>query len=141
MSHISGLGFADQRQRMACPKSATPSRLEQKTAKDKDDATKLAQWRAEVRDRDEGKCRCCDMKTIKTISLHPRRGEANHVAGRDDRAVRYDTRNGIHLCLRCHERCTGKVNDKLKIVGTAWFTKAGTRYINADHKVTFQEAV
>ena len=120
------------------PKSATPSRLQQKDAKDKDDTKRLKVWRDEVIDRDEHACRHCACRVIRTLSLHPRRFEAHHIAGRDDKAVRHDTRNALTLCRRCHERVTGLVNDKLTIVGTAWFTKGGTRYVNADFPVTFR---
>lgn len=119
-------------------KSATPSRLDVKDAKDKDDAAKLKVWRDQVVDRDEHKCRCCGVKVVRTLALHPRRAECNHVAGRDDKAVRYDTRNGILLCLKCHQRVTGLVNDKVTIVGTVFFTKGGTRYINADFPVEWK---
>lgn len=138
---LSDLPSLDQvsRQRRDCRKGATESRLEQKTAKDKTDAKQLAVWRAEVRDRDEGKCRCCGVKTVKTLALHPRRGEAHHTAGRNDQAVRYDTRAGLHTCLKCHERITGTVNDRLELVGTVWFTKAGQRYLNCDYPVTFRK--
>lgn len=121
------------------PKGASPSRLQAKEARDKDDDKKLAVWRDEVFDRDERKCRCCGLKVLRLQIkiLHPRRAEAHHVAGRDDQAVRYDVRNGLTLCLKCHERVTGVVNDKLRIVGTVWFIKGGQRYINAQFPVTF----
>ncbi len=66
------------------------------------------------------------------------RGEAHHLYGRH-KSVRYETRVGLHLCLRCHERVTGKVNDRLEIVGTVWFVKEGVKYINADYPVTFRK--
>lgn len=140
------MGFLDRLPTLASrttpdlQKSATPSRLEAKDARDKDDEKKLKVWRDEVIDRDEHKCRCCGCRVIRTLALNARRFEAHHIAGRDDKAVRTDTRNGLTLCRKCHERVTGLVNDKLTIVGTVWFTVKGQRYINGDHVVKFQEA-
>jgi hypothetical protein len=107
-------------------KSAQPSRLQVKDAKDKDDAAKLKVWRDEV-------------VRLSVKTLHPRRAECHHLAGRDDRAVRYDTRAGALTCLKCHERITGKVNDKLKVIPTMWFTKNGKKYPNADFPLTFDK--
>jgi hypothetical protein len=55
-------------------------------------------------------------------------------------ATRYDLRNGLTLCYRCHWRVTGAVNDKLIVVGARFFTVAGVRYINGSRTVRFTEA-
>ena len=118
------------------------SRLRAKADKDTDDAKRLREWRRHISARDEGKCRCCGVLTIRVGWLHPRRAECHHVEPRANRALRFETRNGLLLCRGCHERVTGKVNDKLTIRGTAWFFGQDMlRYIDADRPVLFEEAV
>lgn len=111
----------------AFPKGTT--RLQKKVARVKDDEKQLRQWRAEVFSRDEGKCRKCGVRVVKLSIkiLHPRRAECHHIAGRDDLAVKYDTRNGVLLCLQCHQTIAGK------ILGTVFFRVNRQRYMNADY--------
>lgn len=118
-----------------CPKGE--SRLTVKTAEVKDDAKKLAACRKAVWTRDEGKDRYTGRRVLKTIALDPDRGEAHHVAGRADKAVRYDPRNLILLSLDTHEKVE---RNELKIVGTKFFTVNGKQYIDCDHAVTFVKA-
>lgn len=117
-----------------------PTRAEENDAADKLDAKKLAVWQGEVFARDKHVCRCCGVKVQRTLKRISKRAEANHIKGRADLAVRYDRRNGLTLCLTCHRRVTGNVNDKLVIVGTKFFTIEKTRYIDGDHTVKFKEA-
>lgn len=127
-----------QAERYATPKHAMTTRLDVKGAKDKDDAKQLEDWKRAVRLRDKGRCRVCGIKTIKTLELNPKRGEAHHVASRKDKAVRYDVRNGLHCCCACHEKFTlGKlfVHQIAKLL----MTVGQTTYINASKKVTFSE--
>jgi hypothetical protein len=122
---------------VACPKPSV-SRSRIKGQADKQDAAQLREWKRQIWLRDEGKCRCCSVKVIKTLKLQPTRGEAHHIIGRANRSTRYDTRNGLLLCRTCHDRVTGAVNDRLFLHGTAWFTNGdGGRYVNADHQVRF----
>lgn len=122
----------------AVQKSAMVSRLDVKEAKDKDDEKKLEQWKRDVRLRDKGRCRVCGIKTIKTLELDPKRGEAHHIASRKDKAVRHDIRNGLHTCLSCHQKITA---GKLFIHQIAkHLFKVGTQaYIDGSKKVTFSE--
>jgi len=122
----------------ATPKHAMTTRLHVKAAKDKDDEKKLEQWKKDVGIRDKWTCRVCGIKTVKTMELDPKRGEAHHIAGRADKAVRYDVRNGLHCCLACHQKFT---LGKLFISQIAKFLfKVGQKtYINGSKQVTFSE--
>lgn len=142
MGMLDGLDLQslDRQPRRAVPKGV--SRLDAKTEKAIDEKKAEAAWKKAVWKRDKKICRCCKANVLKTIELLPQRGEVHHVKGREDRSVRWDRRNGLLVCKRCHDRITGAVNDKLIVVGTKFFTVAGlpTRYINADKRVSFQKA-
>jgi hypothetical protein len=118
----------------------TPTgRLDAADAKEKDDAKLLEQWRRQVKTRDRGRCRVCGVKTIATMELDPKRGEAHHIVSRADKSVRYDVRNGLHVCLRDHRRFKGH---RLHVVGTAaqMFVAAnGKSYLDASWPLTFKE--
>ena len=129
------LPYADQQPRRALPKHATPSRLDAKTAKDKADKAAEKTWKAAVWQRDKGKCRYSGLKVKAMLALDPRRGERHHIAGRADRAVRWDRRNGILLSLAVHEQVE---RNELRIVGTKFFVVDGKTYINADQRVRFE---
>jgi len=101
------------------------------------DKRKLDAWAVAVKTRDRWKDRRTGVKVFRTRALDPLRAEAHHIASRDDRAVRYDVRNGVTLSLESHELVERHI---LVIVGTKWFTKAGTRYINGTAPVTFRGA-
>src|ERR1051325_611026 len=118
-----------------------PDRAEENQAKDLIDERALAKWRNRVYALDKNICRCCGCTVKRSMKLLPDRAEAHHVEGREDAAVRYDVRNGLTLSHRDHTRVTGMVNDKLRIVGTKFFTIAGKRYINAREPVIFRKAV
>lgn len=123
------------------PQPKGPRQVETKDADRALDKKLLDLFRQRVWLRDKGICRKCGAKVLKTLALTAKRGEVNHVAGRDDKAVRYDPRNGILLCNSpCHEQVTGTVGVKVLIVGTKFFEVNGTRYINAAKPVTFRVA-
>lgn len=118
------------------------SRLDEKTAADKDDAKRLDHWRRSVRTRDRGRCRVCGVKTVTTIDRDPKRGEAHHIVSRTDAAVRTDVRNGLWCCLKCHQRFKGR-GVRLHVIGTAaqMFTAAnGKQYLDATQPLQFREA-
>lgn len=116
------------------------SRLAVKVEKAKRDTRWLHAWRHDVQERDNMRCRCCHVKVVRLSvqTLHPRRAECHHLAGRDDIAVKYDSRNGVCVCAMCHEKITGKVNEKIVITGDHTFVKDGRRYLNADYPLTFE---
>lgn len=102
----------------------------------KEDERKLAIWRREVAVRDKGEDRYTGKRVLKTITLDPNRAEAHHVEPRDNYDTRYDRRNGVQLSMQTHVLVT---ENKLRIVGTKFFTVNGKRYIDCDHPVTFRK--
>jgi hypothetical protein len=87
-----------------------------------------------VKERDCWKDRRTGHIVRSTRTLDPCRAEAHHIISKDDRAVRYDVRNGICLSLETHDLVERHV---LRIEGTAWFEVDGVRYIDATHPVRF----
>lgn len=120
---------------IACPKPSQ-TRLMKAEADRKEDDRALQQWKAAVRLRDGQTCRCCKRRVVTTLELRANRAECHHIAGRAHKPTRTDVRNGILLCLSCHqrvERC------EVQIVGYGEFTIGNRSYINADLNVTFRE--
>jgi ribosomal protein L37AE/L43A len=119
--------------RRAVPKHELRSRLDEKTATDKDDAKQLQVWARAVRARDKETCRVCHRKTLRTLELDPRRGEAHHIVSRTNPVIRVDVRNGLWTCGRCHSLLT---RHKLFVIGTArqMFVagRTGKSYLNGD---------
>lgn len=127
--------------RRAVPKYAIPTRLAVKRAAVRDEKKLEAAWIRAVWTRDQGRCRWCKRRCLKTLTLDPARGEVHHVSGKVVRAIRYDRRNGLLLCKACHERITGAVAEKTLIHSRYTFTIDGVRYLNADKAVRFQKVV
>jgi hypothetical protein len=50
---------------------------------------------------------------------------------------RFDIRNGVCLSFQTHDAVT---RGRLTIVGSAWFTVRGTRYIDGTYAITFRAA-
>ena len=120
---------------LAQPKGS--SRLDRaivKKAARLDDERQLRAWSFAVRVRDRWTDRKTGRRVLRTVNLDPDRGEAHHIAGKDDRAVRYDVRNGICLSLATHQAVE---MGRLRIEGTKFFTVKGTRYIDATSAVVF----
>lgn len=115
LANLPTLGEEQQRRR-AVQKHDIPTRLDEKTADDKDDAKKLDLWRKAVAFRDRGRCRVCGCQTLVTLELVPRRREIHHIVSRTNPLVRHDVRNGLTTCLEDHKRLT---RHKLFVVGTA----------------------
>jgi hypothetical protein len=95
-------------------------------------------FKLEVWTRDKNRCRCCGRKVQKILGRVPERGEVHHVHGRTG-DLRFEAKCALLLCLTCHERVTGKVNDKLVIVPTKFVEIKGEKYTDARAKVTFRE--
>lgn len=95
-------------------------------------------FKLEVWTRDKNRCRCCGRKVQKILGRVPERGEVHHVHGRTG-DLRFESKCALLLCLTCHERVTGKVNDKLVIVPTKFVEINGEKYTDARAKVTFRE--
>jgi hypothetical protein len=98
------------------------------------DAQLLRVWARAVKDRDLWKDRKTGRAVRSTRTLDPDRAESHHIVSKDDRAVRYDVRNGLCLSFATHEDVE---HNRYRIEGTAWFRKGGCRYIDATYAVTF----
>lgn len=122
--------------RVGKPISKGKSRLEQTIearplTKIDDEAFKAAVWR-----RDRNRCRCCGRKVQKIMDRVPERGEVHHIHGRGG-DLRFEPITAILLCLRDHERVTGRVSEKWAIVPTKTVTIRGQIYTDARHTVNF----
>ncbi len=115
-----------------------PSRLQLKAAIVKDEKKEEARWKKDVWKRDGSECRWCHRKVVKALELVPNRGECHHIEGRENRTVRWDRRNALLLCASCHERVTGKVNERFVIASNKMFSVDGYDYINGDKPVKFK---
>lgn len=120
------------------PITKGPSKLELKTADDRDDARDEKLWRKACIARDGKVCRRCQRVVVQQLELAANRLEVHHIAGRADRAVRWDVRNGLVVCGTCHDLLTRHL---LFILQAAkhLFTVGQTTYINASKKVTFSD--
>jgi hypothetical protein len=127
-----------QRTRRAVRKRDLPTTLDRAIAAKAArvaDTQRLVAWARAVKDRDRWKDRKTGVTVRRTRSLDPLRAEAHHIASRDDRAVRYDVRNGLCLSLATHDAVERHL---LVIVGTRFFHKGGVRYIDGRYKVLFR---
>jgi hypothetical protein len=120
-----------------CPKGKT--RLEETV--DERPLTKIDEktFKAAVWKRDGDRCRCCDRKVKKILGRVPERGEVNHIHGRTG-DLRFEVRAACLMCLTCHERFTGKVNQhRLTILASKTFTIRQGTFTDATFPVQFQE--
>lgn len=126
------------RPRCAVQKWAVPTRLDEKTEKDKADVGKLEAWKRKVYAFAKYRCLACGIAVIRTLKLVANRAEAHHIERRSNKATRYDERNGACLCLTCHGKVT---RSELRIVGTRFFTLEDSRrrYIDATAPLRFDE--
>lgn len=113
------------------------SRLEQAVAAKPLVKVTDAQFKKIVRERDRMRCRRCGRKVIVTMDRDPLRCEVHHVHGRVG-VLRHEDRCALVLCCACHEKVTGKVNEKLIIVATKTLVIDGRTLTDARAKVTFE---
>lgn len=96
-------------------------------------------FRASVWHRDRKRCRCCGRKVQQVLGRVPERGEVNHIHGRTG-DLRFEVRAAILMCLKCHERFTGKVNaHRLQIIASKTFTIRQGTFTDATYTVYFKE--
>ena len=128
---------ARARERYAEPKIALKTRLQERTADQRDEDADKKRWRTAVIKRDGKICRCCKRKVVQQLALAPERLEVHHVFRRDNQITRWDVRNGVVLCSSDHEAVT---HNKIAITQSArkLFTAAdGKTYLNADKILKF----
>lgn len=138
---LSFIPTMDEVPRRAKQKAEIPTRLEEKEAKRKDETKAEQKWRAAIWRRDAGKCRWCRRHVAKTIELVAERGECHHIVGRANPDTRWEPRNGVLLCLSCHERITGKVNEKHIVVAAETYAIEGVEYPDGSKPVHFKRVV
>ncbi len=99
-----------------------------------EDARKLAAWSLAVKTRDHWKDRKTGVIVRSTRQLDPLRAEAHHIEPKENKALRYDVRNGLTLSFFTHFLVTHR---KLRIEGTVFFYVGGCKYINGNFPVVF----
>lgn len=127
-------------ERRAVPNWKPPTRVEDMITERALTVVDDRQFKKEVWKRDGYRCRCCGRPVVRTPARIPERGEVHHVHGRGG-DLRFEVRAALLLCLKCHERVTGRVNDRLAIIGSKFFTVRGERYIDARAPVRFEKIV
>lgn len=126
--------LADQG-RCATPKPTKLDRAQANKAADRADTLQLEAWRKEVRARDGLTDRLTGQKLKTALKLLPDRAECHHIEPRGNYDVRYDVRNGLMLAYETHFKVE---RNRLRIVGTQFFTVNGQQYIDATFPVTFE---
>ena len=126
-----------QNQKSEGPILKGASRLERKVEAKKLTTVTDAQFRAIVWDRDKGKCRRCGRNVKKTRERDPLRGEVHHIHGRIGK-LRHEDRTSLLLCASCHEKVTGRVNEKLVIIASKLVEIDGSLLTDARAKVRFE---
>lgn len=122
----------------ACPKGKT--RLQITEERRPLTTVTEKQFKGEVWKRDKNHCRCCGRKVEKLLGRVAKRGEVNHLHGRTG-DLRFEVRAACLLCLKCHERYTGRVGgDKLLIVATQTFTIRQGTFTDATFPISFVKA-
>lgn len=112
------------------------SRLESKADEKKYTIVDERAFTTTVWTRDKNRCRCCERKVLKTLSLVPERGEVHHCNGRRG-DLRFEDRAALLLCSTCHGRVTGRINDRLFVVPTRKFLLHGESFTDARFPVRF----
>lgn len=119
------------------PISKGPSRLELAMEAQKLTVIDEKAFRAAVIKRDGLICRCCGRKVIRTLARVPERLEVHHVHGRRG-DLKFEEKAAMVLCLKCHEKVTGRVNEKVGIIGTKTFMFGQRELIDAREPVLFK---
>lgn len=97
-------------------------------------------FKDEVWKRDKNRCRCCGRKVLRTMARVPERGEVHHCHGRSG-DLRFEARAAILVCLLCHEKLTGRVNQhRLTAIATKTFTTRQGTFTDARAPIVFKEA-
>lgn len=98
------------------------------------------EFKKQVWQRDKHLCRCCERQVKKILGAVPDRGEVNHLHGRTG-DLRFEVRAAVLMCLHCHQRYTGKINDRIAVVASATFTIRQGTFTDATYPVRFEKVV
>ena len=118
----------------AIPKTGKAQRILETDAEKKADDKQLLELRKIVWARDEGKCRACKKRVMKSLEVSAKRWEVAHIRSRRFAATRYEPKNCFLACHVCHALVDQHL---LVIVGTATFDVDGQKLIDADQKLEF----
>lgn len=119
-----------------CPKGK--SQLQEATDEKRLTLIDERAFKKTVWDRDGGHCPCCRRKVIKSLTKSKERAEVHHIHGRG-KDLRFEPRAAILVCATCHERLTGKVNDRLAIVASKTFRIRQDEFTDATYAVKFEK--
>jgi len=139
MGYLDGLNLPDHDCRPVKQKFEMKTRLDEREDAKKLTAVDQQQFVGIVWKRDQSHCRCCGRKVVKTIERVKARGEVHHVHGRAG-DLRFDDRFALLLCAKCHQRVTGRVNDKVLIIPSVTIEIKGRPLTDARAQVEFRKA-
>lgn len=125
-------------QRSGKPIPKGKSRLEESRDDKKLTVVTERDFKHDVWTRDDGHCRCCGRKVIKTLARVDERGEVHHIHGRTG-DLRFEARAAVLVCCKCHERLTGRVNDRLGIMASKTFTTTQGTFMDARSTLRFRK--
>jgi len=115
------------------PKPA-PRLLDRTAQRRADEAALRACYRA-VDLRDAFKCRCCGVRTTRTLALTPTRAEHHHLVGRwIAPMLRANRKNICHVCAGCHFKLT---RHDLLVKAATFYVIEGRSYPDADGPLAF----
>jgi len=63
-------------------------------------------WKHAIWSRDNGHCRACGRRVVKSFAYAPHRGECHHLVQRAIQATRWDPDYAVLLCAACHQAVT-----------------------------------
>jgi hypothetical protein len=98
------------------------------------DAKKLRAWALAVKNRDQWRDQKTGRRVRRCLELDADRAEAHHIEPKENRATRYDIRNGVTLSYENHAKVS---RGDYRIDGTAWFYIGRDKYIDGTFPVTF----
>jgi len=122
--------------RVGKPIPKGPSRLERRTAESKADRRLAQAFRQAVWARDGGRCRQCGGKVVRSLRRQANRGEVHHLHGRGVLAL--EVRCAVLVCAGCHEKLTGRMNERWRVVGTQFIAGIDHALIDATYPVAFE---
>lgn len=115
-----------------------PSRLQARKAKKPLTYVDEKAFRKAVIGRDGKFCRRCKRMVTACVERVPERLEVHHVHGRRG-DLRFEPKAALILCCECHEKVTGRVNEKIIIVPTKTWLYQGRELTDARFKVRFEK--
>lgn len=119
----------------ACPKPAP--KLSDRLAQQREDEAKWREVCRLVDERDGRRCRVCQRRVTKTLSLCAERAEHHHIHARSvEPSLRFEPRNVILVCAADHLRLT---RHQLVVEGPR-FLYQGWRYLDASQALRFIKA-